>query len=309
MKLEGIHHITAITGDAPGNVDFYARVLGPAPGEEVREPGRPDRLPPVLRRRARQRRRGHHLLRVPGRPPRPRGPGWCTPSSGASRRRARRLLGGAPGRRGRRGRRDGGRLHVLRPGGARPRDPARRDRRTSRSSPVHPEIPRRARDPGLRRRARLHRRRRREPRVPRRHARLRRARASGVRGPRRPARRRSTPTTRSPATGWPGAGTVHHVAWSSPPEEHEAWRERVARGRRRGRPTSSTATTSSSIYFREPSGVLFEIATIGPGFATDEDIEHLGERLALPPELRAPARAGREGRDAAPDPRADWAVR
>jgi glyoxalase family protein len=38
-----------------------------------------------------------------------------------------------------------------------------------------------------------------------------------------------------------------------------------------------------SIYFREPSGVLFEIATIGPGFATDESIEHLGERLSLPP--------------------------
>ena len=38
-----------------------------------------------------------------------------------------------------------------------------------------------------------------------------------------------------------------------------------------------------SIYFREPSGVLFEIATLGPGFATDEDPEHLGERLSLPP--------------------------
>jgi glyoxalase family protein len=38
-----------------------------------------------------------------------------------------------------------------------------------------------------------------------------------------------------------------------------------------------------SIYFREPSGVLFEIATIGPGFAADEPLEHLGERLALPP--------------------------
>jgi glyoxalase family protein len=38
-----------------------------------------------------------------------------------------------------------------------------------------------------------------------------------------------------------------------------------------------------SIYFREPSGVLFEIATIGPGFTTDEPLEHLGERLSLPP--------------------------
>jgi glyoxalase family protein len=38
-----------------------------------------------------------------------------------------------------------------------------------------------------------------------------------------------------------------------------------------------------SIYFREPSGVLFEIATLGPGFASDEDPEHLGEKLVLPP--------------------------
>ena len=40
-----------------------------------------------------------------------------------------------------------------------------------------------------------------------------------------------------------------------------------------------------SIYFREPAGVLFEIATLGPGFATDEPIEHLGERLSLPPDF------------------------
>jgi len=38
-----------------------------------------------------------------------------------------------------------------------------------------------------------------------------------------------------------------------------------------------------SVYFREPSGVLFEIATLGPGFTTDEPLEHLGERISLPP--------------------------
>jgi glyoxalase family protein len=50
-----------------------------------------------------------------------------------------------------------------------------------------------------------------------------------------------------------------------------------------------------SIYFREPGGVLFEIATDGPGFATDEDAAHLGEKLALPPFLephRAEIEAG-----------------
>jgi glyoxalase family protein len=79
-----------------------------------------------------------------------------------------------------------------------------------------------------------------------------------------------------------GAGTVHHVAWSSPMEEHEAWRERVARGG--GSPTPVIDRFYfRSIYFREPSGVLFEIATVGPGFATDEPADKLGERLSLPP--------------------------
>jgi glyoxalase family protein len=79
-----------------------------------------------------------------------------------------------------------------------------------------------------------------------------------------------------------GAGTVHHVAWSSTMEEHVAWRDRVIDGG--GTPTPVIDRFYfHSIYFREPSGVLFEIATIGPGFATDESREHLGERLSLPP--------------------------
>jgi glyoxalase family protein len=85
-----------------------------------------------------------------------------------------------------------------------------------------------------------------------------------------------------PERGIGGAGTVHHVAWSSPIEDHEAWRERVARGG--GSPTPVIDRFYfRSIYFREPSGVLFEIATIGPGFATDEPADKLGERLSLPP--------------------------
>jgi len=84
--------------------------------------------------------------------------------------------------------------------------------------------------------------------------------------------------------GIPGAGTVHHVAWASTPEEHEAWRERVIEGG--GRPTPVIDRFYfKSIYFREPSGVLFEIATIGPGFTTDEPLESLGERLSLPPDF------------------------
>jgi glyoxalase family protein len=83
--------------------------------------------------------------------------------------------------------------------------------------------------------------------------------------------------------GLPGAGTVHHVAWASTIEEHEAWRERVIAGG--GHPTPVIDRFYfKSIYFREPSGVLFEIATLGPGFAVDEPQESLGEKLSLPPD-------------------------
>jgi glyoxalase family protein len=82
--------------------------------------------------------------------------------------------------------------------------------------------------------------------------------------------------------GIPGAGTVHHVAWSTPMDEHEAWVERVAAAG--GQPTPVIDRFwFRSIYFREPSGVLFEIASLGPGFDVDEPLEHLGESLVLPP--------------------------
>jgi glyoxalase family protein len=82
--------------------------------------------------------------------------------------------------------------------------------------------------------------------------------------------------------GIPGAGTVHHVAWASPPEEHDAWHERVASSGAHPTPVIDRFYFRS-VYFREPSGVLFEIATIGPGFTVDEPLETLGERLSLPP--------------------------
>ena len=85
-------------------------------------------------------------------------------------------------------------------------------------------------------------------------------------------------------SGLPGAGTVHHVAWASPMEEHEAWQRRVAEAG--GRPTPVIDRFwFRSIYFREPSGVLFEIATLGPGFTTDEEPATLGEALILPPDF------------------------
>jgi len=83
--------------------------------------------------------------------------------------------------------------------------------------------------------------------------------------------------------GIPGAGTVHHVAWATPQDEHEAWHERVAESGAHPTPIIDRFYFRS-IYFREPSGVLFEIATIGPGFTVDEPLEHLGEKLSLPPD-------------------------
>ena len=82
--------------------------------------------------------------------------------------------------------------------------------------------------------------------------------------------------------GSQGAGTVHHIAWASQMDDHEAWRDRVAEAGASPTPVIDRFWFRS-IYFREPSGVLFEIATLGPGFTADERLEHLGESLTLPP--------------------------
>jgi glyoxalase family protein len=84
--------------------------------------------------------------------------------------------------------------------------------------------------------------------------------------------------------GLQGAGTVHHIAWASEMDDHMAWRERAIEGGARPTPEIDRFWFKS-IYFREPSGVLFEVATLGPGFGVDEDPEHLGEKLILPPFL------------------------
>jgi glyoxalase family protein len=81
-----------------------------------------------------------------------------------------------------------------------------------------------------------------------------------------------------------GAGTVHHVAFAAVMDDLEAWRMRVADVGARPTPVIDRFYFKS-VYFLEPSGVLFEIATIGPGFAVDEDERHLGESLSLPPPL------------------------
>jgi glyoxalase family protein len=83
--------------------------------------------------------------------------------------------------------------------------------------------------------------------------------------------------------GLQGAGSVHHIAWASQIDDHEAWRKRVIEAGARPTPVIDRFYFKS-IYFREPSGVLFEIATLGPGFTVDEPLESLGEKLSLPPD-------------------------
>ncbi len=86
-----------------------------------------------------------------------------------------------------------------------------------------------------------------------------------------------------PERGLQGAGSVHHVAWASNMDEHAEWREKAIAAGADPTPVIDRFYFRS-IYFREPSGVLFEIATLGPGFTVDEPLEHLGEKLSLPPD-------------------------
>jgi len=293
MKLDGIHHITAITGDAPGNVDFYARVLGlrlvkksvnqddPTVyhlfyGDEHAHPGL-----------------DLTFFEYPGAAPGRAGAGmihrvlWRVADESALDFWHERLAGedieAARGDSTLRFADPEGLEHELLVTDA-------------------PDAPLTAEHPG----------------VPAEHA------LRGFHGVRAyaqdPGRSRglleealgftavatATADPRATATVWEsrgenrgsvyvydrppiergitGAGTVHHVAWTSDDEEHEAWRERAAAGGARPTPVIDRHYFRS-IYFREPSGVLFEIATRSPGFTVDEPLETLGERLSIPPFL------------------------
>jgi len=84
-----------------------------------------------------------------------------------------------------------------------------------------------------------------------------------------------------------GVGCVHHLAWRVDGDEHQqAMRARVESAGAQPTPVIDRFWFKS-VYFREPGGVLFELATDGPGFAVDEDAAHLGETLVLPPWLEA----------------------
>lgn len=86
--------------------------------------------------------------------------------------------------------------------------------------------------------------------------------------------------------GLRGAGTVHHVAFATTHDEIDGWRRRVREAG--AHPTGIVERFYfRSVYLQEPSGVIVEFATMGPGFTADEDLDHLGERLSLPPAFEA----------------------
>jgi glyoxalase family protein len=103
--------------------------------------------------------------------------------------------------------------------------------------------------------------------------------------------------------GRQSGGSVHHVAWGTTVDEHPRWQERFEEARLA---TSGIIdrTYFKSIYFREPSGVLFEIADDAPGFTIDGPLEELGAKIILPPQLEPQRERITARLTPLPDPRA-----
>ena len=297
MRLHGIHHVTCITGDAPQNVAFYTDTLGLRMVKKTVNQDDPTVYHLFYADENGSAGADITFFEYPGAIPGPRGR-----RDGASRRLPRRqrgvarLLAGARRRRARR------RLARLRrPGGARARTRRRRRRRRATRRAASRD-PRGARAARLRGRARL--------RVVARSA--------------APTSSRVSPSTaRAPSgsravtahgfyvydeppddrRGIPGAGTVHHVAWSVPLDEHAGWVEKAAAAGARPTPVIDRFWFRS-IYFREPSGILFEIASLGPGLHRRRGPRAPRREADPAAGLRASARAGRAATDAAARARA-----
>jgi glyoxalase family protein len=285
MKLEGIHHITSITADARGNVDFYAGLLGLRMVKNTVNQDEPSVY--HLFYADEQGSPGSDLtfFEFPGAPRGRAGDGmvhrigWRVGSTEALDFWSNRLRGA-----GHDSERDGERLRFTDFEGLEhelavvetPDEPLIAN---------HPEIPRELALQGFdgvrayssdpdRSRPLLEQALAFEPG----------GEGWEIRGERRGS---SYAYDEPPAErGLQGAGTVHHVAWASHDEDHEKWRERVLAAGAHATPVIDRFWFRS-VYFREPSGVLFELATYSPGFAADESPEHLGETLVLPPWLES----------------------
>ena len=281
MKLEGIHHITLITGDAPRNVDFYVRVLGLRMVKKTVNQDDPTVYHLFYADEKGSAGSDITFFEYPGARQGRAGAGmvhtvrWRVASGEALDFWEQRLDNHVLSR--------DGRLNFVDPEGLR-HELAVVETEDQPLIAEHPEVPAELALQGFdgvrafssdpeRSREFLEQTLEFDPRE---------GDSWEARGDRRGGFYEYDSAPEGPGIG--GAGTVHHVAWASPLEEHEAWRERVAAAGAQVTPIIDRFYFKS-IYFREPSGVLFEIATIGPGFATDEPVEHLGERLSLPPDF------------------------
>ena len=280
MKLEGIHHVTATTADAQANVDFYAGLMGL---RLVKKTVNQD--DPTVYHLFYGEEEGRHgadltFFEYPGaRAGRP-GAGmihtivWRVASEEALDFWAERLAGGGLG-----SERVDGRLRFADPEGL-AHELAVVETGDEPLVADHPEVPRALALQGFDA-VRAY-----SADPERSHPLLERTLGFVARGDRWELRgeERGSFLAYDPADqrGVQGAGTVHHVAWGAHMEDHAAWRDVLARAGADPTPVIDRFYFRS-IYFREPSGVLFEIATIGPGFTTDEPLESLGERLSLPP--------------------------
>ena len=295
--VNGLHHVTAISGPAQENLDFYAGRPRHAPGQAQRQPGRSRHVSPLLRRRRGPRRHRPDVLPVGAhgavaRRPRARDRGR------ARRSRPAPSTGGASGStataRALRADRDA--LRRARPADRRPARPAARARRdAARRRPRLHAVGRRARCRSSARSAACTARASssaippRPPRFLTRRARLRAARDRGrlaaLRRPRRAigdgvVRRTALRRHGRHSTSRPPGRAARRVGHRQHPPP------RLARRRRRARARGARAASRrparhptpvidrfwfKSVYFKEPGGVLFELATDGPGFAVDED--------------------------------------
>jgi len=303
MRLEGIHHVTAITGDAPGNVDFYTRVLGLR--LVAKTVNQDDPTVYHLFYADERGRAGSELtfFEYPGAAPGHDGAGMVhrivsrVGSSAALDFWERRLS-----EEGAEAERDGDRLRFADPEGL-GHELVVRDGGDEPLRAEHPEIPAELALGGFDGvRAYAH-----DPQAS--AALLERvlgATAAGDAAWQLRGERRGGTISYDPAPDHPGnqsAGTVHHVAWGTTVAEHPRWHARL---REAGVPSTPIIDRHyfHSIYFREPSGVLFEIADDGPGFTIDSPLEELGSKIILPPFLES-RRAEIESRlTPLPDPRA-----
>ena len=283
MKLEGVHHITAITGDAQKNVDFYVGVLGLRLVKKTVNQDDPTVYHLFFADEKGDAGSDLTFFEYPGAPQGRAGAGmihtiaWRVGSAEALDFWAERLEANDV-----EVRRNGDTLGFSDPEGL------AHELRVSKvdDEPLMAEHPEYSLGHGACRastaRGRIRAIPRRAGSSSRRRSAFRRATTAGRSAGRSEAG--CTGSTRPPPErGLQGAGSVHHIAWASQMDDHEAWRERVIAAGARPTPVIDRFYFRS-IYFREPSGVLFEIATLGPGFTVDEPLESLGEKLSLPPD-------------------------